>query len=129
MKIKQIKETCIYFKDLSLAKSFYHELLGLPVISHIENKHIFFRAGNSVLLCFNPDDSKHKDSPPAHYSAGKYHFAFEVSANDYEHQKQELISKGVEITDEVTWKNGLKSAYFEDPIGNVLEIVPEGVWD
>lgn len=129
MKFKQIKETCLYMKDLLQARDFYHGLLGLPIISQLENRHIFFRVGDSVLLCFNPDDSKNKKSPPAHYGEGKYHFAFEVASADYENQRQELISKGIVITDEVVWENGLKSSYFEDPAGNVLEIVPEGVWD
>jgi catechol 2,3-dioxygenase-like lactoylglutathione lyase family enzyme len=57
MNFRQIKETCIYFRDLELARSFYHEKLGLPIICYVETKHIFFRAGTSVLLCFNPDDS------------------------------------------------------------------------
>ena len=30
MMINQIKETCIYFHDLELAKEFYHAKLGLP---------------------------------------------------------------------------------------------------
>src|SRR5215218_5612952 len=75
MKFIQIKETCIYFRDLALARSFYHEKLGLPIISFVPGKHIFFRAGSSVLLCFNPDDSRAKTSPPPHFSEGKYHFA------------------------------------------------------
>jgi catechol 2,3-dioxygenase-like lactoylglutathione lyase family enzyme len=50
MKINGIKETCIYVEDLNEAKRFYHETLGLAVISHVDGKHIFFRAGNS--FCF-----------------------------------------------------------------------------
>lgn len=129
MRFKQIKETCIYYHDLEQARHFYHDVLGLEIIGHMEDKHIFFRVGSSVLLCFNPDDSRNKKSPPPHFAAGKYHFAFEVDKSEYEDQKQQLLSKGITITDEVTWKNGLKSSYFEDPMGNVLEIVPEGVWD
>ena len=129
MNIKQIKETCIYMQDLDQAHNFYHGLLGLPIISRVEGKHIFFRAGISVLLCFNPEDSRNKKSPPPHFAKGKYHFAFEVAEADYLVEKQKLISNGVKITDEVEWRNGLKSCYFEDPAGNVLEIVPAGVWD
>lgn len=129
MNIKQIKETCIYMQDLDQAHNFYHGLLGLPIISRVEGKHIFFRAGTSVLLCFNPEDSRNKKSPPPHFAKGKYHFAFEVAEADYLVEKQKLISNGVKITDEVEWRNGLKSCYFEDPAGNVLEIVPAGVWD
>jgi len=129
MNFTQIKETCIYFRDQEQARDFYHTKLGLPVIGYLETKHIFFRAGNSVLLCFNPDDSKNKISPPAHYAEGKYHFAFEVSAAEYEMHKTELASKGIIITQQLNWRNGQESFYFEDPVGNVLEIVPAGIWD
>jgi len=129
MKFLQIKETCIYVTDLEKAKSFYHDLLELPVIDHVKGKHIFFRAGTSVLLCFNPDDSRNKISPPPHYASGKLHFAFEVSREDYENTKQKILKKGIVITGSITWKNGEESFYFEDPAGNVLEIVPQGIWD
>lgn len=128
MEIKSIKETCIYISDLNEAKKFYNQILGLPIIGEVEGKHVFFRAGSSVLLCFNPDDSRHKTSPPAHYAHGKYHFAFEVAAAQYQSHKDEIQSKGITITDVLLWKNGLESFYFEDPAGNVVEIVPEGVW-
>jgi catechol 2,3-dioxygenase-like lactoylglutathione lyase family enzyme len=126
----RIKETCLYIHDLEGARKFYHELLGLDVIGYLPLKHIFFRAGDSVLLCFNPDDSRSKTSPPAHYGGGKQHFAFEVPAADYEKQKEWILSLGIKITDEIRWKSGLSSFYFEDHEGNVLEIIPEnGIWD
>jgi catechol 2,3-dioxygenase-like lactoylglutathione lyase family enzyme len=130
MDFLRIKETCLYIHDLERAKSFYHSLLGLELISYLPDKHIFFRVGDSVLLCFNPEDSKTKVSPPAHFGGGKQHFAFEVSSGEYEKYKEWILSLNIEIIDEVTWKTGKKSFYFEDPEGNVLEIVPEGgIWD
>jgi catechol 2,3-dioxygenase-like lactoylglutathione lyase family enzyme len=130
IKISGIKETCIYTASLDDARSFYHDKLGLPVIGEVPGKHIFFRAGNSVLLCFNPEDSRGKTGPPAHYAHGKIHFAFEVPDALYETTKREIISRGIVITDEVTWKSGKKSFYFEDSAGNVLEVVPDtGIWD
>jgi catechol 2,3-dioxygenase-like lactoylglutathione lyase family enzyme len=96
----------------------------------VPGKHIFFQAGNSVLLCFNPEDAKSKTSPPPHYGSGKLHFAFEVPDQSYEETKAEILSKGIKITDEVTWKTGKKSFYFEDSAGNVLEVLPDtGIWD
>jgi catechol 2,3-dioxygenase-like lactoylglutathione lyase family enzyme len=130
MNITKIKETCIYAHDLNAIYEFYHHTLELPVISYLENKHLFFRAGTSVLLFFNPEDSVLKKSPPSHYGGGKQHFAFEVPEREYEEAKQFLRSKGIMITEEATWKSGKKSAYFNDPAGNVLEIVPDrGIWD
>lgn len=130
MKLIGIKETCLYIRDLDAARKFYHEVLGLPVISFLEGKHIFFRAGRSVLLCFNPADSITKESPPPHHAEGKIHFAFEVSRDNYERTRAELEEKGVRITDTVKWESGTESFYFEDPAGNVLEVVPDrGIWD
>jgi len=126
--IRQIKETCIYARDLEAIKHFYAGLLGLDVIHYLPGKHIFFRVGTSVLLCFNPDDSKKKTTPPGHFAEGKYHFAFEVAPADYDRNKKAIEQMQIKITDEVTWENGQKSFYFEDPAGNVLEIVPEGIW-
>jgi catechol 2,3-dioxygenase-like lactoylglutathione lyase family enzyme len=129
MNFLKIKETCLYVHDLERAKFFYNETLELPLISYVPGKHIFFKAGSSVLLCFNPDDSKLKQSPPAHFGGGKQHFAFEVSDQLYEEAKRWIRNKGITITDEVTWQSGIKSFYFEDPEGNVLEIVPAtGIW-
>lgn len=130
MNILKIKETCLYVHDLDQAKEFYHDTLGLPVISYIKGKHIFFRAGSSVLLVFNPEDSRTKDSPPAHYAEGKQHFAFEVPKKEYEAAKQTIINKGITIIDKVIWSSGQESFYFNDPAGNILEILPDaGIWD
>jgi len=126
----KIKETCLYFDNLEEAKSFYHVKLGLPIINHLEDKHLFLRAGSSVLLIFNPAVSKNKTSPPGHFGHGKLHFAFEVPMKEYEKVKAEIIAKGISITDEVTWESGAKSFYFNDPKGNVVEILPDkGMWD
>jgi len=127
--ILKIKETCLYINDLEKAKSFYHVKLGLEIIHYSEEKHIFFRAGSSVLLCFNPDDSKNKTSPPPHFAEGNQHFAFEVKQEDYELCKEHINSLGIPIIDKLIWGSGQESFYFNDPENNVLEIVPEGVWD
>lgn len=128
MNFIKIKETCLYVHDLDRIKKFYHEVLGLPIINHDPGKHIFFRLGSSVLLCFNPEDSKTKVTPPGHFGGGKQHVAFEV--DNYLKAKEEIRAKGITIIDEVTWKSGVESFYFEDPAGNILEILPDkGVWD
>jgi catechol 2,3-dioxygenase-like lactoylglutathione lyase family enzyme len=125
-----IKETCLYVDDLEKTKHFYNEILGLAIISYQPGKHIFFRTGYSVLLCFNPHDSKLKASPPGHYGGGKQHFAFEVPNENYDQTKTEIKKKGIVIIDEVTWNPGVQSFYFEDPEGNILEVVPaSGIWD
>lgn len=129
MEFTQIKETCLYINDLDKAEEFYHNNLGMPIISKEINRHIFFRCGSSVLLCFIPETTKKENKLPSHYASGKQHIAFEVQANEYELRKRELIDLGIKITHEQEWKDGLKSCYFEDPFGHVLEIVPKGIWE
>jgi len=130
MRYIKIKETCLYAHDLEKIREYYHVMLELPIINYDPGKHIFFRLGSSVLLCFNPEDSRHKVSPPGHYGEGKQHLAFEVSHDDYNKAKADIIAKGIKVIDEVEWKSGVKSFYFEDPEGNILEILPDkGVWD
>lgn len=127
--IIKIKETCLYLNDLEKARAFYHEILGFEIISYQPGRHLFFRVGSSVLLCFNPDDSKLKKSPPPHFAHGNQHFAFEVLPTDYESIKQNVLDLGIEIIDTLVWKTGQESFYFKDPEDNVLEIVPSGVWE
>lgn len=130
MEFLRIKETCLYITDLAGAKDFYNGVLSLPVISYVEGKHLFLRAGQSVLLLFNPADSKQKTSPPSHFGGGIQHFAFEVAASKYRQARDEIEGKGIKVIDEITWQSGKKSFYFNDPEGNVLEILPEGgIWD
>lgn len=130
MKPTKIKETCLYLKDLETGLAFYNKLLGFPLINYLPEKHLFLRVGESVLLCFNPEDSKLKTSPPAHFANGRQHIAFEVKEEEYQATKTELISKGIVVTDKIIWESGKESFYFEDPEGNVLEILPnEGIWD
>ena len=127
--ILQIKETCLYVRDLEGAINFYHKKLNLEIINYSEGRHAFFRAGNSVLLCFNPDDSKLKTSPPAHFADGNQHYAFEVLPENYELIKKQIQNLGIEIIDTLIWKSGQESFYFNDHENNVLEIVPVGVWN
>jgi catechol 2,3-dioxygenase-like lactoylglutathione lyase family enzyme len=126
--ITQIKETCLYVDDLDMAEAFYQGKLGMPLISKVAGRHVFFRCGTSVLLCFLPEVTKLESSLPPHYAFGKQHIAFEVSKEDYPATKREIIAAGIPITQSQTWKNG-ESFYFEDPFGHVLEIVPIGIWE
>ena len=128
MNFIQIKETCLYISDLDLAENFYSGIMDMVVISKSLDRHIFFRCGTSVLLCFLPEVTKKEENLPPHYAIGKQHIAFEVSKKDYLKTKSDLLEKGITITHEQEWGNKQKSFYFEDPFGHVLEIVPVGIW-
>ncbi len=128
MSIRQIKETCLYVTDLDRTMRFYHEALGLPVIGRAEGRHVFFRAGTSVLLCFIAAATKEEQELPPHYGSGQLHMAFEVAPADYETWKEKVRQAGIPVIYEHQWRGAVRSFYFHDPDGHVLEIVPEGMW-
>lgn len=129
MKFIRIKETCLYVADLARSRDFYEGKLGLELISFVEGRHVFFRAGDSVLLCFDPDVTRRDTKLPPHWGAGKLHLAFECEPTEYQNWKNRVEDAEIEIVQEAEWTRGLRSFYFEDPDGHVLEIVQEGIWE
>jgi catechol 2,3-dioxygenase-like lactoylglutathione lyase family enzyme len=128
LKINGIKETCIYVTDLQRTKEFYNNKIGLPIISLIEGRHVFFRAGTSVLLCFIATETEKETALPPHGAQGCIHFAFEVEKDSYENALQTVKEKRIIVLQEQVWKNGLRSFYFHDPDNNLVEIVEKGLW-
>ena len=129
MNILSIKETCIYVKDLERTKDFYTNKLGLPLISYVSGRHVFFRAGNSVLLCFISEQTEKEMELPPHGAYGVIHFAFEVNKEDYSSALLEIKNSDVKILHEHLWKNNLHSFYFHDPDGHLVEIIEQGIWE
>lgn len=125
----QLKESCLYLHDLEKGRVFYHDILELPIIDQEKNRHIFFRAGSVVFLCFNPEDSKKQKELPLHFGEGQQHVAFEVEKSKYDGWKTKIIEKEIEIIHEQIWKSHFKSFYFCDFEQNVVEIVMKGMWE
>lgn len=129
MNFNKIKEICLYVTDLDKTRDFYSGKLGLPEIGFSEGRHIFFRCEGSVLLCFIADSTLHEKHLPLHGASGIIHLAFEVPASEYEQTKQNVIAAGIKISHEQNWGAHFDSFYFSDPDGNLLEVVPEGMWE
>lgn len=129
MNISRIKETCLYVSDLEATKNFYAGKLGLPVISLAEGRHVFFRAGESVLLCFIAQVTEKEITLPPHGARGSIHFAFEVAPDEYDASLQKIAAATILILHQHVWKNGLRSFYFHDPDSHLVEIIEEGLWD
>jgi catechol 2,3-dioxygenase-like lactoylglutathione lyase family enzyme len=129
MNILSIKETCIYVKELDRTKEFYTKILGLLLISLVKERHVFFRAGQSMLLCFLSEATQQEKELPPHGAHGRIHFAFEVSKEEYNNALLEVRNSGIEILHEHQWKNHLRSFFFHDPDYNVVEIIEQGLWE
>jgi catechol 2,3-dioxygenase-like lactoylglutathione lyase family enzyme len=129
MNFISIKETCIYVEDLERTKDFYSNKLGLPLISFVNGRHVFFRAGNSVLLCFLSSATEKEKELPPHGAYGVIHFAFEISKEEYPSALQQIKDSGIEILHQHSWRNNLQSFYFHDPDGHLVEIIEQGLWE
>lgn len=131
----KIAETCLYANNLEEIESFYSEVLGLEIVMKEENRHIFFKCGDSMLLIFNPEHTLNVQTEmdgnpiPLHGTKGPGHLAFGVSPDEFEPLKEDLRKKNVPIESEVDWPNRSRSFYFRDPANNSLEIITNDMWD
>ncbi|MGH2749466.1 MAG: VOC family protein [Actinomycetota bacterium] len=121
-----ILETVLYC-DSSNEKetvAFYRNDLRLP-----QKAEMAFRVSEAqVLLVFNVEHSSLQEVPPAHGARGRGHACFVVPVDRYEDWKAHLDDRGVDIVREIEWPNGVRSFYFHDPAGNVLEIADGDLW-
>jgi catechol 2,3-dioxygenase-like lactoylglutathione lyase family enzyme len=118
-------------------KDFYINTLGLEFVSEEKNRHVFLKAGRSMLLIFNPDKtlvSNGSNNPihlPIHGAITPpsiIHFALEIDKQNYDNAKRMLNERNIKIEKEVTWGKGTNSIYFRDPVGNLVEIITPGSW-
>ena len=114
-------------------KDFQVNRLGLDLVSEEEGRHVFLKAGKSMLLIFNPENTSLAANSifPVHGAItppSSIHFALEIEQVDYEAAKNVLIQNKILIEKEMSWDNGGKSIYFRDPVDNLVEIVTKGQW-
>jgi catechol-2,3-dioxygenase len=132
MKFTKIVETCIYSSKLKEMKDFYMNKLGLDFVSEENGRHVFLKAGKSMLLIFNPKSTlSDSDSIfPIHGAITPpsiVHFALEINTADYEKWKDLLSKKQINIEKELKIGNS-RSIYFRDPSRNVVELITENAW-
>jgi catechol 2,3-dioxygenase-like lactoylglutathione lyase family enzyme len=134
MRPRGILETCLYCPDLDTADAFYRDVFGLERITRKEDRHVFFRCGDGVLLLFNPartaEESTSIDgaSVPSHGTTGPGHIAFSVSPSDIDRWRERFVRNGVPIESEVRWPGGGQSIYVRDPAGNSIEVATPDLW-
>jgi catechol 2,3-dioxygenase-like lactoylglutathione lyase family enzyme len=133
MKAGRVLETAVYAADLDAAEAFYRDILGLELISRGGARHVFFRAGDAVLLLFNPGETVIPPAPdqlpvPPHGATGPGHLCFAARADEIDAWERQLREAGVAIESRVDWPNGGRSIYFRDPAGNSLEFAEPRIW-
>lgn len=121
-----ILETVLYCNSSNeeAVRRFYAEVMGFQLMP------FGYRVGDDrdVFLVFNSDDTQHQDEPPPHGAIGKGHCCFTAGPGTYDTWKTYLEERNVAWGGEITWRNSMRSFYFEDPAGNVLEIAEGDFW-
>jgi catechol 2,3-dioxygenase-like lactoylglutathione lyase family enzyme len=129
MLLGQLSEAAIYTNDLEAAERFYYDVLGLEVISRMDDRGLAFRCGATVLLVFDPARTRMPDAGvPAHGATGEGHIAFAIDDSELDTWRNRLREAGIAIEAEVDWPTGGSSLYFRDPAGNVVELAPPTLW-
>lgn len=129
-----ILESALYVDDLDAAEAFYHDVLGLERIAKVDNRHVFFRCGEGVLLLFNADETIKPPAPgarlpvPPHGTKGPGHLCFRAGADEIEAWKARLTARGIAVEADFEWPQGGRSIYFRDPAGNSLEFAEARIW-
>lgn len=128
-----VLEAALYADDLDAAEAFYGGVLGLPRVLRAGNRHVFFRAGRTILLVFNPDETEVADPDaklpvPPHGARGPGHLCFAASRAEIDAWRARLEAAGHPIEADFDWPNGARSIYFRDPAGNSLEMAEPRLW-
>ncbi|MCW5768793.1 MAG: VOC family protein [Phycisphaeraceae bacterium] len=130
-----IHETVLYGEDLDALERFYREVVGLRMVSRVEERSRGFRVSASqVLLVFRASVTR-RGHPmvPTHWATGEGHVAFSIERGAYEAWRERMVNAGVEIEQEVQWEplDGMergRSLYVRDPAGNSVEFIEGEVW-
>lgn len=128
-----VLEAAVYAPDLDAAEAFYGGVLGLERIQRVGERHVFFRAGPSVVLVFNPAETvkppSNPDMPvPPHGATGPGHVCLMARAPALDRWAERFRRTGVEIEADFRWPNGARSVYVRDPAGNSVEFAEPHLW-
>ena len=122
MNLHTLNYVILLCEDLALMRTFYHEVLGLPIERDWEGW-LELRIGD-VLLTLRPRGRPY-DGPGIKASAG-VQLAFRVEPPDVETWHTELLQQQVEILEPPRDRDyGHRTLFFKDPEGNILEIYAE----
>jgi catechol 2,3-dioxygenase-like lactoylglutathione lyase family enzyme len=125
-----VLETALYYEpgQREEMEGLYRDVLGLKLVARWGDG-TALRIGGGVLLLFDREKLATRDEPPAdHGSHGPDHSCLLAPEGAYEAWKARLADHGIEIAHEATWSEGLRSFYFRDPAGNLLEIAEADIW-
>jgi catechol-2,3-dioxygenase len=121
-----VLETCLYHAgdEREAVRRFYEDVLGICPLSKWE-RGAAYRIGDSIVLVFDRDQTTRQRIP--HGASGSGHVCFVTPPDEYERWKRHLNRSAVVVMEEADY-DGVRSMYFKDLAGNVLEIAEGDMW-
>lgn len=126
-----VLEAALYVDDLDAAEGFYAGTLGLERILRVDGRHVFFRAGETIVLCFIAEATRQPPAPnalpvPPHGAEGAGHLCF--ASTELDALRDHLTARGIAIESDFHWPHGPRSIYVRDPAGNSVEFAHPALW-
>lgn len=128
-----VLEAAVYVDDLDAAEGFYGGVVGLPVLTRADARHVFFACGQSVVLAFVAEKTRVPPGEdqlpvPPHGAVGPGHICFSVPGEDLDGWAAHLAAEGIDIEADFHWPHGPRSIYVRDPAGNSVEFAEPKLW-
>jgi catechol-2,3-dioxygenase len=130
-RVKGLGEVSIRVKNLDAMQKFYEDVVGLEVLER-DKSFVFFKiaegyAGHSQnLALFEASNRMFLENKSLELNSDQstlHHIAFNISLEDFETEKKHFEDLGVKVNATIHRWLHIRSIYFSDPEGNLLEFV------
>jgi len=117
LKITGIDHVVFHVKDLSRARKFYVDFLGMEV-DHERDWQCFLKCGSQGVALFEVEEGDE-----VHAGSEMNHMALRLQSGDYERVKALLENAGISVHGRT---NDPHCIYFNDPDGHHLQLLMPG---
>jgi catechol 2,3-dioxygenase-like lactoylglutathione lyase family enzyme len=130
-RIKGLGEVSIRVKDLDAMHEFYEEVVGLEVLRR-EESFVFFKIAEGYgghtqnLALFEASNTMFLEPKSQQLSSDQstlHHIALNIALEDFESERKRLEGLGLKVNATMHEWLHVRSLYFPDPEGNLLEFV------
>jgi len=130
-RVKGLGEVSIRVRDLDAMNKFYEEVVGLEVLRRDES-FVFFKVAEGYgghtqnLALFEASNTMFLDNRAVQLNPREttlHHIALNIALEDFESEKMRLESLGLKVNASTHEWLHVRSLYFPDPEGNLLEFV------
>ena len=129
--VKGLGEVSVRVSNLEAMQKFYEEVVGLEVLRRDES-YVFFKIAEGYgghtqnLALFDAANIMFLEPKSLQLSSDQstlHHIALNISLEDFESEKSRLEGLGLKVSATVHEWLHVRSLYFPDPEGNLLEFV------